>query len=124
MYVVDSVFIDVKSQISDEHLGEFKSDFGFEIELKGVSFDDNGTSNEFEYRTNHKLLVEFKAYLRNWLDEHNFNYNYTTLSSDILLYTPEKLFKSQIQEFENEFNVKCLNYSITCDSGQIRYQFA
>lgn len=101
-------------------MDEFKRDFGYPLELEGVSF---GYSKVYKYRAKHKLIDKFKSCLENWLDDHNLDC-YFFLSSYIDLEVYDELSEGVLQDFEREFDVKCREYSISCNSGKIKYRFA
>lgn len=123
IFVVDRVFVNVSSKISAEDLKDFKNDFGHDLDLEGVSFDQYGQKSKFEYRTNHDKISKFKSHLNNWLDEHSFPWSYTILTSQLSLHVREELTDSQIHEFEEEFGLICREYSMECSSQRIEYTF-
>lgn len=124
IFVVDFVHMFISSKISKDDLNEFEREFGHEIHLNGASFDENGQKREFEYFCDHELLVEFRAYVRDWLRNHNFPFDYTIVMDDISIYCSERLSETQIHEFEDEFEVRCRGYSLTCNSNEIIYKFS
>lgn len=124
IFVVDNVCMHISPKISEEDLKEFKREFGHEIIMVGASFDGNGQESDFKYYSDHDALVEFRARLRDWLLNHNFPYNFTTISRGITMHCYEKLSESQIREFEEEFDVKCRKYSLKCNSNDIGYEFS
>lgn len=124
IFVVDVVCIYISSKLSQNDCDEFKNEFDAEMRLKGASFDAFGQNNEFKYYCDHRLLAAFRAYLHDWLNQNNFPVNYSMVTRDISIEVHEELSQSQIQEFEDEFEVKFLNYSLTCNSDKIKYKFS
>lgn len=123
VFVVDSVNIIISSKISSDDLEEFKKDFGCEIHLNGVSFDGNGVKNKFKYGCNHKELSAFRSYLHDWLNDRNFPIRFSMVTNGILLHVTKELSYSQINEFEDEFDVKLKEYLMKCSSDLIKYEF-
>lgn len=123
IFVVDRVFMYLSNKIYSKHLEEFKCDFGQEIRLKGVSFDENGQKSDFEYTCGSDRLDDFISYLRQWLKRHSFPAGFFMVMSDLSLNMDEKLSDSQIHDFEKEFEVKCKQYSMSCNSNVVKYRF-
>ena len=117
------MFVYLSNKISPKHLEEFKYEFGHEIQLKRVSFDENGQKAKFEYYCCNDRLNDFKYYLRQWLNQHSFPRGSFMIMSDLSLEMDEKLSDSQIHDFENEFEVKCNQYSMSCNSNVVKYRF-
>lgn len=124
MFVVNNVYVDVSNRISEEHIEEFEKDFGYQMTLEEVSFDEDGKKSEFKYRCGHERLDDFKSYINDWLRQHSFPRGYVTVMRDLSLNVDEELSDSQIQDFEEEFEVKCRGYSKSCGYGSIKYSFA
>ena len=124
IFVVDFVFIDVYSKISDENLNEFNRKFGTDLVLEGASYGRGGSLAEVKYRCNHPALENFRGYVRNWLSNHEFPYRFFTVTSGISLHCSKKLSDEQICSFMNEFEFEYMKYEISCNSDQIRYEFS
>ena len=110
--------------MSDDDLDEFEREFGDEPYLEEAEFDMNGEHGKFKYKCGHYLMSEFKSYLAEWLNNHDFPARiFFLVSHQISLYSNEELSDNQIQEFEEEFNLKCNCYIRTCGSNGIKYEF-
>ena len=114
----------LSSKISPEDMEDFNIDFGYEIRLEGVSFEKNGDESKFKYYTNNRKLVEFKNQISKWLVDHSFPAIFFISGEKLSLYTSEKLSDKNIHDFEKDFKVNCIRYSISCDSNNFKYEFS
>ena len=103
---------------------EYSNKFGAKIYLKQASYNSDGDIEEFSYDGDHKLLKDFRKSVKNWLENKNFPVIYTSITRSISLKTHDELSANQIQEFENEFDVKFKGYSQSCNSNELAYKFA
>ncbi len=53
-----------------------------------------------------------------------FRPDFFTLMDEISLHTYDKLTDDEIRNFEDEFEVKCRGYSISCYSKDVEYKFS
>lgn len=124
IFVVDSVNIYLSTKISFEDIEDFKKEFGYEISLEGASFDENGLEREFKYGANHKMLEQFSSQIKEWLDNHSFPIRFFMIKRELSLYAYDKFSYEQIHDFEEEFEVRCSGYSMSCNSNDIEYEFS
>ena len=122
-YVVDSIFIEILSKLSDECLEEFKKDFGCDLHLRGASFNKYGHSDYFSYECYPSELHEFGLYLSSWLKNHHYSGYAMIFLDGIKITIDEELSAGQIRDFEEEFGVRCSGYSMECDLNKRRYEF-
>ena len=94
IYVIDNVIVECRPKIFSKDLNEFEIEFNHKPSLDGVFFDENEISIQ--------LFI---------------------IGIELSVYTYEKLSDVQIKELEEEFNVKCRGYSISCDSNKYTYNF-
>lgn len=123
IHVVNNVSFRCYPKISHEDINEFKNEFGREIVIKGVKFNEDGTVGEYEYDCDHDRLFEFRNLVRDWLQIHGIQVISVFLTSNIEIYTYGELLDNQIKGFEDEFDVKCRGYDLSCSSREIRYIF-
>ena len=123
IFIVDEVFINLSKKISDNDLIEFEKEFGFDLTIQGISFNEFGEKSEFEYSGFPSILSKFKSYVNEWLKSHEYPFDYTILSNNISLKCYENLSAKQIQEFEKEFEDKLVKYEISCSGNDINYIF-
>ena len=124
IFVVNLVSIYLSTKISFEDIEDFKKEFGYEMRLEGASFDENGFEREFKYRAYHKMLEEFSSQIKEWLDNHSFPIRFYMIKEELSLHAYDKLSDEQIHDFEEEFEVRCNRYSISCNSNGIVYEFS
>ena len=124
IFVVNSVYINILSKMSSDDLDDFKKEFDCDINLEEVSFDGKGQFEKFEYRCDPKELSDFKSYFKVWLKDNDFPVNFSCISDHISLKCYEKLSDDEIKEFEDEFEVSLKNYLISCNSGEVNYEFS
>lgn len=123
VFVVNDVTACISSRISEEDQEDFKKKFGESIYLNGASMNRFGEYMEFEYSCDHQVLAQYRNYVYDWVRNHNFPLDYIMFTGDITLYCNEELSKSQILDFEEEFEVNLHESLLKCYSNQIEYIF-
>ena len=123
-FVVDVIYANFHSKLSDEVCENFKKEFGGEISLNEASYTNDGKISEFEYHCDSSLLEECRNKLRVFLMANDYPYSFFTMGGiHISLYLHEKLSDAQINKFEEEFNLNLKGFSISCNSNSIKYEF-
>lgn len=122
MFVVDVIYIYFGLKLSDNILNEFFNDFGYELKINSVKYNKYGIK-VCEYSCDHILLKNYRDHLSKWLTDQDFPVNYTILCNDISLYCSTDLSDTQIKDFEDEFEVTCLGYLISCGCDDVEYNF-
>lgn len=109
--------------MSTDNLVEFKKQFGNEPYIESAEFDMRGGHAEIKYECRHDLMAEFRSCLVDWLDNHDFPIDFFMLGRRISLYSNEELSDAQIHDFEDDFDVKCKRYLVSCGSNRVKYEF-
>ena len=122
IYVIDNVIVECQPKISSKDLNEFEIEFNHKPSLDSVFFDESGEKN-YKYYFNHDNLVKLYSKINAFFDENEISIQLFIIGIELSVYTYEKLSDVQIKELEEEFNVKCRGYSISCDSNKYTYNF-
>ena len=124
VFVVDKLFVNVSTKLSDEDILKFNRKFDVELKLNGGSFNEDGTLDQVEYVGYPERIEEFRRDVKIWLDENEFPVSYFILSSRISLHCSERLSSDQISDFSDMFNVKCKSFDVSCNSNDVTYRFS
>ncbi|MBQ7929340.1 MAG: hypothetical protein IJ287_11450 [Methanobrevibacter sp.] len=108
-------------KISDVNLKEFNDEFNCNLTLNEVTVNQFG--KKFLYCCFPPRLKEFRSYVNQWLNYHKFPVNIGFYSENISLKCYDELSGHQIKDFENEFEVRCSGYSISCGRNEYKYVF-
>ena len=125
IHVSDFVNIHLCENFSSEDIDEYKKEISSEISLDSLNLDKNDHIIEFIYECDHPLLKEYRTHFNEWMEEHEIKIdNKFNMSNNYTLFTPQKLSKNQIHDFEEEFEVKCVEKFISLVSNKKnRYEF-
>ena len=122
-YGVIGISIVLFQKISDVNLNEFEKEFKCPLILKEVTFNRSGEKSQFKYNCYPSCLDDFSFHVSQWLNERTFPCYLCMCSDDILLNCYDELSEQQIRDFEKEFDVKCINYQISCGLDDVEYVF-
>lgn len=122
-YCVESIFFVLPQKISDINLNEFSEEFNYNLALNEVSFNELGEKSKFEYCCNPPILNKFKMEVREWLHSHGVPFNLLLCSDNIHVGCYNEFSNQLINEFEKDFEVKCIRYKISCQFHEINYYF-
>ena len=102
--------------------GEYKRIFK-SMKCPECLFHDESGEKNYKYYFNHDNLVKLYSKINAFFDENEISIQLFIIGIELSVYTYEKLSDVQIKELEEEFNVKCRGYSISCDSNKYTYNF-
>lgn len=123
MIIVNDISLDVNEKLSEEDRKEMEEEFESEVRLEGASYNKEGKIMTYKYRLDHYLLRDFRLKIREWLINHCIYDSYFHVSSYISIDSIEKLSSELLNEFEEDFEVKLKNYSLSCGGAKYSYKF-